>query len=158
MAFSAESKIGIQRGLTSLFHGEGREHVGAKHLPDINRIVLDYSAPQRASNSTAVVEDELSTYILFLENKNSNLSLRLTELERKFRTIEPYLPYIPTLAKIVSDYTVVEARIEEKKKFLKEKYSVKEATKIKLWAGSEEKTDVANATLDEILGSIDEEE
>ncbi len=68
------------------------------------------------------------------------------------------MSYIPTLAKIISDFTAVEARIEEKKKYFKEKYSVKEATKIKLWAGAEEKTDIADATLDEMLGSIDEDE
>jgi hypothetical protein len=105
-----------------------------------------------------MVEDEMTAYISFLEKRNSNLSLRLAELERKFKAIEPYMPYIPTLAKIISDFTEVEARIEEKKKYFKEKYSVKEATKIKLWAGAEEKTDIADATLDEMLGSIDEDE
>ncbi len=161
-----ERKIGGRRGLHSLFaphivtkdsfRDEDREHIGAKHLPELNKIILDYYAPQRASNTTALVEDELSEYISFLENKNSNLSLRLAELERKFKAIEPYVPYIPTLAKIISDYTVAEARVEEKKKYLREKYSVKKAGKIKLWAGAEEKVDIADTTLDEMLGNIDE--
>lgn len=169
MAYSAEGKILARRELQSLLgpraitrdsasREDDREHIGAKHLRDLNRIISDYYAPQRASNSTALVEDEMTAYISFLEKRNSNLSLRLAELERKFKAIEPYMPYIPTLAKIISDFTAVEARIEEKKKYFKEKYSVKEATKIKLWAGAEEKTDIADATLDEMLGSIDEDE
>lgn len=166
MASLAEKKIGIRRELRSLLgsrsvsigslRDEDRDHISATHLPDLNKIILDYYAPQRASNTTALVEDELSEYISFLENKNSSLSLRLAELERKFKAIEPYLPYIPTLAKIVSDYAVAEARVEKKKKYLREKYSVKEAGKIKLWTGAEEKVDIADTTLDEMLGNIDE--
>lgn len=140
------------------FRYEDREHIGAKHLPELNKIISDYYAPQRASNSTAVFEDDLSAYVFSLEKRNSNLSLRLAELERKFKSIEPYMPYIPTLAKIISDFTVVEARVEEKKKYFKEKYSLKEAPKMKLWAGAKEKADIADATLDEMLGSIDEDE
>jgi|GEM_PF-6753421 len=166
MASLVEKKIGIRRGLMAIFPATGvkhsyrdeeREHA-AKHLPDINNIILDYAAPQRASNSTAVIEDDLAAYVSFLEKRNSNLNLRLAELERKFKVIEPYLLYIPTLAKIISDFTAVEARVEEKKKYFKEKYSVKEAPKMKLWAGAEEKPDIADATLDEMLGSIDEDE
>lgn len=166
MASLAEKKIGIRRELHSLFgsrsvskgslRDENRDHISAIHLSDLNKIVLDYYVPQRASNTTALVEDELSEYISFLEKKYSNLSLRLAELERKFKAIEPYVPYIPTLAKIISDYAVAEARVEEKKKYLREKYSVKKAGKIKLWAGAEEKVDIADTTLDEMLGNIDE--
>lgn len=167
MVSLAEKKIGIRRELHSLFgsrsisigslRDEDSDHISATHLlPDLNKIILDYYAPQRASNTTALVEDELSEYISFLENKNSSLSLRLAELERKFKAIEPYLPYIPTLAKIVSDYAVAEARVEKKKKYLREKYSVKKAGKIKLWTGAEEKVDIADTTLDEMLGNIDE--
>lgn len=140
------------------FRDADREHIVAKHLPDFNKIISDYYAPERASNGTAMVEDELTEYISYLEKRNNNLSLRLAELEKKFKTIEPYVPYIPTLAKIISDFTAVEARIEEKKKYFKEKYSVRKAPKIKLWSGAEEKTDIADATLDEMLGCIDEDE
>jgi len=166
MVSLAEKKIGIRRELHSLLgsrsvsigslRDEDRDHISATHLPDLNKIILDYYAPQRASNTTALVEDELSEYISFLKNKNSSLSLRLAELERKFKAIELYLPYIPTLAKIVSDYAVAEARVEKKKKYLREKYSVKKAGKIKLWTGAEEKVDIADTTLDEMLGNIDE--
>ncbi|MCE5195366.1 MAG: hypothetical protein LLF28_07980 [Nitrospiraceae bacterium] len=140
------------------FRDEEREHMGANHLPDLNKIISYYYAPQRASNSTAVFEDDLASYVTFLEKRNSNLNLRLAELERKFKAIEPYLPYIPTLAKIISDFIAVEARVEEKKKYFKEKYLVKEVPKMKLWAGAEEKPDIADATLDEMLGSVDEDE
>lgn len=163
MAYLVEKKIGIRRELHSLLGpryitkdslgDEEREHIGAIHLSDFNKIVLDYCAPQRASNTTALVEDELSGYISFLEKRNNGLSLRLADLERKFKAIEPY---IPTIVKIISDYAAAEARVEEKKRYLREKYSVKKAGKIKLWTGAEEKVDIADMTLDEMLNNIDE--
>lgn len=137
---------------------DDRKIINQRHyLSDVNKILSDYYAPQRLSNSTAVLADDQLEYISYLENSHNNLSLRLAYLEAKFKAIEPYMPYMPTLAKIISDFIVVETRIEEKKKYFKEKYSVKESPKIKLWAGAEEKTDIADTTLDEILGSIEDE-
>lgn len=168
MAFSVEKKIWLRKELHALFsprsitkdslRDEDREHIGIRHLPNLNKIILDYYAPQRDSNTTALVEDELAEYISFLETRNSSLSIRLAELERKFKAIEPYVPYISTIAKIISDYSAAEARVDEKKRYLREKYSVKEAGKMKLWAGAEKKVDIADTTLDEMMRNIDEDE
>lgn len=167
MASLVERRMRTRRELHFLFRprtvtrdsvrDESREHIGVSHLSDlISKAVLDYYAPQRASNSTALVEDDLTEYVSYLEKRNSSLTVRLAELERKFRAIEPYVPYIPTIAKLISDYTTAEARVEEKKRYLRKKYLVKEAGKIKLWTGADDKVDIADTTLDEMLGSVDE--
>ncbi len=140
------------------FRDEDREHIGINHLPDLNKIIAEYYAPQRSSNSTAMFEDEISGYVAFLERRNNSLSLRLAELERKFKAIEPYVPYIPTIARIVSEYTAVETRIEEKKKYLREKYSVQQAGELKLWTGAVEQSDIADKTLDEMFNDMNEDE
>jgi len=162
------SNIGARKELHTLFtprvltkgsfRDEDREHIGINHLPDLNKIIAEYYAPQRSSNSTAMFENEMSGYVAFLERRNSSLSLRLAELERKFKVIEPYVPFIPTIARIVSEYTAVETRIEEKKKYLREKYSVKEAGELKLWTGAAEQSDIADKALDEMLNDIIEDE
>lgn len=103
MAYSAERKILARRELQSLLgpraitrdsasREDDREHIGAKHLCDLNRIISDYYAPQRASNCNALVEDEMTAYISFPEKRNSNLSLRLAELEKNSKLLNLICP------------------------------------------------------------------
>ncbi len=137
----------------SLLKAEGQIRANVIHLVKVTNAISDYYAPLKNSNNTGLHSDELTEYVSFLESKNKNLSMRVAELEFRFKAIERY---VPTMLKIVEAYSTGASRIEEKKKLLASKYSLHKISDMKLWSGAQEKADIADVTLDDMLDSIEE--